>query len=138
MVLLDCGIVAGQFSSLADGAEWSFIVGLGATQMVDGIVLAITEEMEVSQAIKFGAFAVDLLIAGVYVLISFLGLKRIKAIIIMGMVFYALDGLIFLLVGDFLSIAFHGYALFCIFGGLKALNQLSELESVRQVEYEVA
>ena len=120
------------------GMEWSFIVGLGATQVVDAIVLGLSEEMQIGNAIKYAAFAVDLLIAGVYVLIGFLGLKRIKAIIITGMVFYALDGLIFLLVGDFLSLAFHGYALFCIFGGLKALKQLNQLEPVQQVDFEVA
>ena len=118
------------------GSEWSFIVGLGATQLVDGLFIAIIEDTQVTEAIKFAAFGIDLLIAGLYVLIGFLGLKRFKAIIIMGMVFYALDGLFFLLVGDFLSIAFHGYALFCIFGGLKALNQLKQLESVQHADFD--
>lgn len=113
------------------GAEWSFIIGLGATQMVDAIVLGLSEEMQLGNAIKYVAFGVDLLIAGIYVLIGFLGLKRIKAVIIVGMVFYTLDGLIFLLVGDYLSIAFHGYALFCIFGGLKALKQLPPKQVVQ-------
>lgn len=111
------------------GAQWSFIIGLGATQMIDGLILGLSQEMQVGNALKFAAFGVDLLIAGVYVLIGFLGLKRIKAAILVGMVFYAIDGLIFLLVRDFLSIAFHGFALYCIFGGLKALNQLRQLEA---------
>jgi len=113
------------------GAEWSFVIGLGATQMVDGIVLAISEEMQLGNTIKYAAFGIDLLIAGIYVLIGFLGLKRIKSAIIVGMVFYVLDGLLFLLWGDILSIAFHGFALFCIFGGLKALNQLPPKQAVQ-------
>lgn len=113
------------------GAEWSFVIGLGATQLVDAIVLGITEEMDVSPILKVVAFGIDLLIAGVYVLIGYLGLKRIVAIIIVGMVLYALDGLIFLLVGDFFSIAFHGFALFCIFGGLKALKQLKQTRIIQ-------
>lgn len=120
------------------GAEWSFIVGLGATRMVDAIILGLSEEMQVGNAIKFVAFGIDLLIAGVYVLIGFLALKRIKAVVIIGMVFYALDGLTFLMVGDYLSMAFHGYALFCIFGGLKALSQLNQAAVVPQVQYEAA
>ena len=112
-------------------AEWSFIIGLGATQMIDAIILGISEEMQTGNVLKFVAFGIDLLIAGVYVLIGFLGLKRMKAAIIVGMVFYAIDGLLFLLVQDFFSLAFHGYALFCIFGGLKALKQLRLLEAVR-------
>ncbi len=111
------------------GAEWSFLAGLGLTQLVDGIVYGLTEETQISESIKYIGFAINILIAGVYVLIGFLSLKRFKAAMIVGMVFYALDGLVFLLVMDLLSIGFHAFALFCIFGGLKGLNRLQELEA---------
>ena len=111
------------------GQTWSFLAGLGATQLVDALVIQITEETQVSESIKYVAFGVDILIAGVYVLIGYLGLRRIKAMVIVGMVFYGLDALLFLLWGDFLSIGFHAFALFCIFGGLKGLNRLQEFES---------
>ncbi len=111
------------------GQGWTFLAGLGATQLIDGIVIGIAEGTQVSESIKYVAFGMDILIAGVYVLIGFLSLKRIKAAIIVGMVLYGLDALIFLLVGDFLSIGFHAFALFCIYGGLKALNRLEALEA---------
>lgn len=120
------------------GQEWSFLAGLGATQLIDGIVLAIIEESQVSESIKYAAFGLDVLIAGIYVLLGFLALRRYRAAIIVGMVFYALDGLVFLLGMDILSLGFHAFALFCIFGGLKRLNQLEQLEaavsSVPEVE----
>lgn len=115
------------------GQDWSFLAGLGVTQLIDAIVIGLTEETQVSDAIKYVAFGMDVLIAGVYVLIGFLSLKRFKAAIIVGMVFYALDALIFLLVMDILSIGFHVFALFCIFGGLKALGRLEELEAAMTV-----
>ncbi len=43
---------------------------------------------------------------------------------------YALDGLLFLIVEDFLSIGFHIFALYNIFVGLKALNKLKTAEWV--------
>lgn len=118
------------------GQGWSFLAGLGATQLIDGIVIGISEETQVSELIKYVAFGMDLLIAGIYVLIGFLSLKRFKAAIIVGMVFYGLDGLLFLLWGDLLSLGFHAFALFCIFGGLKALNRLEELEGVPAEAFE--
>jgi len=39
-----------------------------------------------------------------------------------------MDGLLFLLFGDWLSVGFHGVALYFIFGGLLARNQLSALQ----------
>lgn len=114
---------------LLSGANFGFVVGLGATQMIDSIVLGVSEDVQAGWAMKLVAFAIDVVIAGVYVLIGFLGLKRMKAAIIVGMVFYAIDGLLFLLVQDFLSLAFHGFALWCIFGGIKALNEYNRLEA---------
>ena len=110
------------------GMQWSFIVGLGATQMVDGIAQVTIEEHGASDVLKYIAFAIDLVIAGVYVIMGVFANKRIKAIFIVGMIIYALDALIFLLVGDFLSIAFHGYVLYCLFNSLKALNELQSLQ----------
>ena len=44
------------------------------------------------------------------------------------MVLYALDGLIFLWVQDYLSIGFHLFALYGLYRGVKALGQLAVLE----------
>ena len=45
------------------------------------------------------------------------------------MVLYGLDALIFLWVADYMSIAFHGFALWGIYKGLKALKLLAEVEN---------
>ena len=49
---------------------------------------------------------------------------------ILGMLAYMVDGLIFLLFGDFLSIAFHGFALYWMFVGLKAAMALNRVPQV--------
>ena len=45
-----------------------------------------------------------------------------------GMALYALDGLIFLGFGLWLDLAFHAFALFNIYKGLSALNELHQLD----------
>lgn len=104
------------------GGEWSFIVGLGATQIIDALGKMMGENG------KFISFGIDIIIMGVFVLFGFLCNKKYKWAFVIGMVLYALDGLLFLLIPDILSIGFHILVLFFIFSGLKASKELSELE----------
>ncbi|MFN8597714.1 MAG: hypothetical protein U0559_16215, partial [Anaerolineae bacterium] len=48
--------------------------------------------------------------------------------LILGMVLYGLDGLIFIWAQDWLGLAFHGYALFMMYLGLQAYRKLEALE----------
>jgi len=113
------------------GSEWGFVLGLGITQVFDAIALGVTEETEIqglSQGVSIGVrvfvFFIDLIIALVFVLFGWLANRRHGWAFIVGMVLYAMDGLIFLLVGDWLGVGFHGFALFCIFAGYSALRKL--------------
>ncbi len=115
---------------LLAGGKWVFFIGLGVTQFVDGISMAIAAGMgsSVETIIRIVAFAVDIGIAGIFVVFGVLARKRYKWVFILGMILYALDGLIFLIVPDFLSIGFHIFILFGIYGGLKATGKLQEIE----------
>lgn len=117
---------------ILSGKNLSFIIGLGATQLVDGMMLSIMEETG-APAFKYIGFGFDVIIAGIYVVIGFFANKQYKAAFILGMIFYVLDGLIFLLVMDILSIGFHVFVLLCIFVGLKKLMQLEKLRRVPQL-----
>jgi hypothetical protein len=108
------------------GGEISFIVGLGITQLVDAIAWEFRNSAGMN--LDFVFFTASLLISGIFVLFGFLSRKKIMGIYIAGMVLYALDGLIFLLIGDWLSLGFHVFVLFSLFGGLKALRVLREQE----------
>lgn len=109
------------------GAEWGFILGLGITQIFDGIAIALTEDSE-SEGVAFGVravvFCIDLVVAFVFALFGWLANRRHGWAFIVGMVLYAMDGLIFLLIQDWLGVGFHGFALFCIFAGYSAMKKL--------------
>ena len=115
--------------------EWSFVVGLGATQVVDGIAYAVVEDLEANAVtiVRVIALALDVLIALVFVGFGWLARKGMGWAFVLGMLLYFVDGLIFLLVQDWLSIGFHAFALFCIFGGYASMKKLSQLEA--QPEY---
>jgi hypothetical protein len=49
-----------------------------------------------------------------------------------GMVLYLLDGLIFLAFQDILSVAFHGWALYCMWCGFSAFRQIKAVEAELQ------
>jgi len=110
------------------GAEWSFIIGLGITQFVDGVAAAVAQEAgaEAAPIIKAAAFAVDFIVAAFFVVFGIFSVKRQSWAYIMGMALYAADALLFLFAGDMLSIAFHGFALFCILSGFLASRQMDK------------
>jgi hypothetical protein len=112
------------------GGVWNFLIGLGLMQVIDGIAseVAMNATSGVGIIIKLIAFAADLLIAGIFVAFGVLARKGYKWSFIVGMILYALDGAIFLLVPDFFSIGFHLFALFGLYGGLQAYNKLMEME----------
>ncbi len=116
------------------GSQWSFIVGLGATQLVDGIAMGIAQQASAQSGLilKVLGFVFDLLIAGLFVFFGAFAVRRHTWAYVVGMVLYAFDGLIFLLVKDFLSIGFHVFALVCIYGGLQASLKLNALETAAQ------
>jgi nitroreductase len=99
------------------GSDWGFIIGLGITQVFDAI------------GAEFGAravtFVLSVLAAGVFVLFGVFAHKQHSWSYIVGMVLYALDGLLFLAVGDILSVGFHVFVLFWMFNGYRANKALA-------------
>jgi len=116
---------------LVTGGRWNFLIGLGITQLIDGVSIGIAKELgpDAGIVIRIIAFAINVVVAGVFVLFGILA-KRYKWGFIVGMIVYALDGLIFLMVPDLLSIGFHLLALYGLYSGLKAFGQLKQDNSV--------
>lgn len=113
---------------LLSGGQWSFVVGLGITQVADAIGAAVVQEVGGGVGLRTAVFAFDAFVAGVFVLFGVLARKRHTWAIATGMVLYAADGLLFLLVADWLSLGFHAFALFGLFGGLTASRKLAALD----------
>jgi hypothetical protein len=105
--------------------EWSFAIGLGITQVIDAIGLAVADGAANPKAIMAGAFVLDLLAASVFVLFGVFARQRKSWAFVVGMALYAIDGLIFLLAADLLSMGFHGLGLWGLWGGLRACRALT-------------
>ena len=114
------------------GGTWGFFVSLGVTRVVDEIVVGLVDEGGVNSSIKAVAIVLDLVVAGGFALLGYLGARGHVWAFVVGMVLYALDALIFAAVGLWLPLAFHVFALYCIFTGLRAASQLKTLETQQQ------
>jgi hypothetical protein len=111
------------------GSNWGFVLSLGITQVIDGIA-KVSGADGVGKAI---ALVLDLSIAGVFVLFGVLAGKKQLWAFILGMVLFALDALILLLVQDWIGVAFHAYALFSIFGGFQACRKFLDLQAQARI-----
>ncbi len=111
------------------GASFTFVIGLGITQVIDAIFTAIAQELgSGSEWLRIVGVIMDLCVAGVFVLIGYVGRKRVRWPVLVGIVLYALDAVLMLVFKDFLGAAFHAWALFAIWTGLKAMGQLEAFE----------
>ncbi len=113
------------------GADWSFIFGLGITQIFDGIAVAIAGEMGAGAGIwivRGIVFVFNLAIAGFFVLFGWLSKKGYGAAFLIGIVLYVLDGLLFLVFRDWMGLAFHALAVFLMVRGYLALRKLRALQ----------
>lgn len=101
------------------GSDWRFILGLGITQVIDAF------GHDLGSAGKAVVLALDLLAAGVLVFFGVFAHKRHLWAFVVGMVLIALDGLVFLLVQDWVGVGFHVFVLYCLFRGAKACRVLN-------------
>jgi len=104
------------------GGNWHFIIGMGVTTVVDEVA---------KQAGGIGLVAglvINVFVAAVCAAFGVLGNRRQAWALWVGMALYTFDGLLLLLFQDWLSVAFHAYALFQIFKGVGAIKELGALE----------
>jgi hypothetical protein len=113
---------------LAEG-DRQFVVGLGITQVANGVALAVAKQAPDSATLAKGiGFAFTCLAAGFFAAIGAGSRKRWVWVFAIGIVSYILDGILLLLFQDWMSFAFHLFALFGIFGGLSACRKLNAME----------
>jgi hypothetical protein len=108
------------------GTNWGFAMGLAITQVVSAIAGAIAgleEQASGIGAFHIGALVANILISGVFVLFGVLAGKGKKWAFILGLVLYSLDGLIYLMAGDFIGVAIHGLAIYFLISGLRAIGK---------------
>jgi hypothetical protein len=115
------------------GGNLNFAIGLGITQLIDGMAAELATDF--GSMIQPAAFVINAGIAGLFVLFGVLGGKKQTWAFVVGMLLYALDGLLFLLVSDYLSVGFHLFVLFWLFGGPRAIKKLDEIEKSKRLAF---
>jgi hypothetical protein len=109
------------------GASLHFIFGLGITQVVDALA------RQAGSAGYVLDFIINGMIAGVFILIWNFARKGQSWAWYGGMALYLVDGLLLLAFKDYLSVAFHAWALFRMYPGIKLLTILRQLEQPSEV-----
>lgn len=112
------------------GGSASFVIGLGATLVIDVLTKKLATDLASDGGMIFQAIGIilDVLIMGLFVLFGILGRKKYGTAVMFGMVLYVLDALIYLYLGDWMSVLFHGWMLFILWGGFQAIGKLKKLE----------
>lgn len=115
------------------GANLYFVIGLGITQFVDAVATGLIQEIGVTYAtlLHLIALGINIGFAGIFITAGLLSRKHYRWALIIGMVLYFMDAILMVLFQDWLGLAFHVLALFGLFGGLRALNQLKKMEKAQ-------
>ena len=106
------------------GSSRQFVFGLAIMQVIDYIA------REAAGSGRMIAFTFDVLIAGMFILFGLKAREKRQGLFILGMVLYALDGVLGLLAQDWIVVGVHAFALFCLWSGFSALSKLTALPAV--------
>ena len=100
------------------GGNFHFLLGLGITE--------VTDAFRSPQARMVGYF-IDVLVLGFFLMCGYMAGKLHKWAFVMGMGFYALDAALTAMAQDWISFAFHVYAIVCIWRGFSHVNAAKEI-----------
>lgn len=101
----------------------AFLVGLGFTQIFDALI---SEYGGIFTAI---GIPINLGVTAIYAAFGYFACRRARWAFIAGMVIYGLDSLLVLIFQNWFGLAFHIFAIYAIFGGLKADTQARNIEA---------
>ena len=113
----------------ATGSNLNFVVGLGATQAVDAFGSVVIG----GSAGTVIALVFDALLAAGFAGLGLAARKGASWGFIVGMSLYGLDALLLAWASDWLSVAFHAFALFFLFTGFRASRQLAAAHAAAQI-----
>lgn len=99
------------------GSRTGFLIGLG-------MAAAVSEIFENNAAVGMGLTA---LIVGFYFLMGLFGQRAKAWAFCLGLALYAVDALIYIVVADWMPVAFHAFAIFCIAKGVLRLREMNQV-----------
>jgi hypothetical protein len=110
------------------GGDWRFLISLGTTQVIDGLADAFSAEL--GTAPKVIALVLDLILSAVFVVFGVLANKKFLWAYILGMAVFFIDGLVSLLVQDWIGVIAHVVVVIFMVPGFMAGRKLVELEQM--------
>jgi hypothetical protein len=111
------------------GANIHFVVGLGVSAIADAVaVLIATQHPEHALICRTVAITFSVLASGIVFLFGWLANRRYLVPFALAIVLYSVDGLLLILVQNWLSVFFHGYVVFCLWTGFRAQRELNKIE----------
>jgi len=116
------GLSLVNLGAIAMGANFRFIIGLGFSEFLGGMA----QEMSASSGSNgpmIAACAGGALLAAFFGACGWFARRPSVVAFIVGMVVFGLDTGIFLIASDWLGVAFHVYALYCLWRGVTATRQ---------------
>ncbi len=118
------------------GSGTYFVVGLAITLIADGITIGLSQSLpEAALIVKIVGLVVSVLIAGVFALFGFFASQGKRWAFLVGLILYGIDGLLMLAFADWIGVLFHAYFLWGLFGGLRALGELRQKSSQKQMAF---
>jgi hypothetical protein len=104
----------------------ALVVGLGLSRLVTETARQTSGELGTTVIVI--AVVLNLIAAGVFYMLGGFAKKRQTWAFVVGMVGYGADALLCLMVGLFLSAAFHAYAIYHLYKGFQACRELNQME----------
>lgn len=104
--------------------KYGMALGLGFTQVIDALFSygAEGEALSPGTGARLIQLALVGAVAGGFYALGRAARRFSAAAFLWGMGLYALDALIFVMVGDWIGVAFHGFVLFMLWGGYNILR----------------
>ncbi len=122
----------------AAGSSWGFAIGLGASLVLTEIAKAYSADPEVAKSVVMLLWLANIASIGFIALCGWLARRPSTVMFMVGMVVFALDTLIFVMVKDWLGVIFHGVALFYLAKGFMAAREYKAAEFAEPAESAVA
>lgn len=118
------------------GSSTYFVIGLAVTLIMDGLTGAVSQSLpDASVIVTIIGLVLSILVSAVFALFGYFAAQGKRWAFIVGMVLYGLDGLIMLAFGDWIGVLFHGFFLWGLFGGWRALGELQKMSPQKQLDF---
>ena len=105
----------------------NYFLGLGLAQLVDSYTVTVATGTEMAPLMRWVAGAINLLLAGVFIIFGFRGQRGYRSWIVAGIVLYTLDGLISLFFSVWLGVLFHAFVIYKLVQGMRAMDELNQM-----------